>query len=650
MVTFSISTNKLMREVISHKIEKYLFSFALEKNSIKKHNLAEFNGVSEEIKQTILQDSILLFKDAPAGVIDLKTSYVVPDDSKAVYTEKKVIKILNENGKRAFSDIQIGFDASFQSIEIEKIRVYTKGQVYEIPQSYVRIVSPWSGTYSNYKIATINPPNIGLNSTIEYDYKLITHHSLHPNDLQFSMDLQYKVPILNQKHELIYAKGKTLNIKYPDEFKPEIKRDDKNIYYTWQANNTKAIEIENNSKISDYLPMIEGAFFTSWNEIYNWLKPHYIGKNLDLSEKNKKFVQDLTKQAKTQSEKLQLAYNWINENIRYVAIEVGQGGVYPRNANEIFENKYGDCKDQATLLTSFLRELDIKAYPVLINTSAKIDMDTSLKSLEFSHAITYVEMGNEKFFCDVIAKQTPYNYLHPMDQNKMCFIIKDNDYKLMRTPVSLAKENLRFIDMKVNLLKNDNIIVQKSNQNYGESNTAYKNYFIGMNSNDIKENIQYDISYFCPGGILETYNIENLRTIDKPITINETFKVPNWINNISDNIYSFKIPSVYFSFDEVDQVERIHDLIYETTQGKKYNIEIQLPDNYIIYKLPENMDVQTDEVDFKYKYNESKNKLTLEIEYYRKGINIKAKEYKAYKTIHDDILNKVQEAIILQKI
>ncbi|RPH32208.1 MAG: DUF3857 domain-containing protein [Bacteroidales bacterium] len=643
----------LANSVLNNKkkdIERYVYSSAKDNKTIKKFKIGEIKDLNSEIKELIMADSIQLFDDEPAGVIDLKTNYTVTKDNRSIFSEHKILKINNESGKDTYSDIQIGYDASFQSLDIEKVRVYyNDGNVFEIPSYFIRTITPWTGSYSNYKIATINLPNIVLNSVIEYKYKLTNHHCLHPNDFQFEVNIQDDIPIINQKHEITHSKDKKLNLKYSESYRPIYSEDIDNSYYSWHVKNTKPLKIEKNSKIFDYLPFIKGSFFKSWREVYDWLKPYYLGSNLELSDDLKNFLKTLTRDVSDESEKVRLAYNWINENIRYIAIEIGQGGVYPRNANEIYNNRFGDCKDQSILLVSFLRELGIKAYPVLINTSPRVDMDTTLHNLEFTHCITYVELKNKNFFCDVIAKQTPFNYLHPVDQNRYCYVIKDENYKIMRTPISEPVENLELKEMKIQMLKNGDLRVEKNNYSFGENNTANKNYFIDKSKDEIKEVIQYDISYFCPGATLDKYEIQNLNIIDKPIIINETFFIPNGVIKISGGKWLFKIPTVYFSFDEVDMTERKYDLHYETTAQKKYNIEISIPQDYKIDRLPEDMIVKSDEVDFTYKYSLKYDKLNLLILYNRKGSEVKVEKYPEFKKYHDDISKKLQESIILQK-
>jgi transglutaminase-like putative cysteine protease len=59
---------------------------------------------------------------------------------------------------------------------------------------------------------------------------------------------------------------------------------------------------------------------------------------------------------------------FVQRDIRYVAIELGIGGWQAHPAADIFTHKYGDCKDKVTLMSSMLSEIGIESYYVSINT------------------------------------------------------------------------------------------------------------------------------------------------------------------------------------------------------------------------------------------------------------------------------------------
>ena len=51
-----------------------------------------------------------------------------------------------------------------------------------------------------------------------------------------------------------------------------------------------------------------------------------------------------------------------------MAIEIGIGGYQPHYFQDILKNRYGDCKDKATLLSAMLKEIGLESYYVQINS------------------------------------------------------------------------------------------------------------------------------------------------------------------------------------------------------------------------------------------------------------------------------------------
>ena len=66
--------------------------------------------------------------------------------------------------------------------------------------------------------------------------------------------------------------------------------------------------------------------------------------------------------------KIDALYNYVSREIRYVAIEIGIGGYQPHPAPDVYKNKYGDCKDKATLLMTMLDHIGLRGYPALVGT------------------------------------------------------------------------------------------------------------------------------------------------------------------------------------------------------------------------------------------------------------------------------------------
>ena len=75
---------------------------------------------------------------------------------------------------------------------------------------------------------------------------------------------------------------------------------------------------------------------------------------------------EITKDKTTPAEQANAIYLWVNKNIRYLSIVADRSGWIPHAAAEILANRYGDCKDYATILYAMLKAKGIESYPVII--------------------------------------------------------------------------------------------------------------------------------------------------------------------------------------------------------------------------------------------------------------------------------------------
>ncbi|WP_028103794.1 DUF3857 and transglutaminase domain-containing protein [Pseudoduganella violaceinigra] len=79
---------------------------------------------------------------------------------------------------------------------------------------------------------------------------------------------------------------------------------------------------------------------------------------------------------------------WVRANIRYVAQNIGTGGVVPRAARDVLAHRYGDCKDHVALLEALLTSAGIGSTPALINYGNAFRLPSAPQNL--NHVITYI--------------------------------------------------------------------------------------------------------------------------------------------------------------------------------------------------------------------------------------------------------------------
>src|SRR5260370_5494896 len=113
---------------------------------------------------------------------------------------------------------------------------------------------------------------------------------------------------------------------------------------------------------------------------------------MDASAEIKQKTAALAASAPSQLEKMRTLAQFVQHDVRYVAIELGIGGLQPHPASDVFTHRYGDCKDKATLMRSMLREIGVESYYVVINTERGSVTPETPAHNGFNHAITAIKV------------------------------------------------------------------------------------------------------------------------------------------------------------------------------------------------------------------------------------------------------------------
>ena len=91
---------------------------------------------------------------------------------------------------------------------------------------------------------------------------------------------------------------------------------------------------------------------------------------------------------------MQVLADYVQQQIRYVAIEVGIGGLQPHPAADVFKHQYGDCKDKVTLLSTMLKQVGIDSYYVMVDTHRGI-VNPDFPSLRGNHMIMAIRLPQD---------------------------------------------------------------------------------------------------------------------------------------------------------------------------------------------------------------------------------------------------------------
>ncbi len=442
---------------------------------------------------------------------------------------------------------------------------------------------------------------------------------------------------------------KLLNEKYNDfyaDLKPKVSQANGAVSYTWEFKNIPQIIPESQMPAeSEINPAMLFSNFNSWQEIYNWwwgLAKDKIAADSVIKEK----VKELTKDKNSGEDSARAIYNFCAQNIRYVAVEYGQAGYEPHSAGEVLKNKYGDCKDQAILLVTMLKEAGISAWPVLIATRSEYDLRDDFPSMLFNHCIAAVSVKDKLIFLDPTAETCSFEDLPADDQNRKVLLFKEDKYEIHSTPLQPARRNIIKQETLVKIKAGEGIWSTKSIFALGIYEQAQRYWLIYTPPELIRRQIEERIQESSIGSSLEKYEIKNLKDLNNHVTLNYDFAGPEYFINAG----KLRILPEYSGIDTfmVAQDKRRYPVDFAVLDTKENIVTIELPPGFSLKYLPENIEIENPWFKFMVKYSHKKSKIffTQRIEAAKRMIS--ENEYPEFKKAIEELARRLKQRIVLE--
>ncbi len=278
------------------------------------------------------------------------------------------------------------------------------GQDYEVTEKGVSEQSPLAaaaGVFLDAKRKSMKIPAPDPGSLVGYEYEIEEQ----PFFLQSKWDFQGFDPVLESHYRLELPADWQVKSSWINHGSIDAVRAGTNTW-EWTATDLGAIRRERQmpplsgvaaSMVVSLLPpggTPEHNAFTSWSDIGQW----YTGLVGQRSESSNAIRQEVTALTGSQHDtfaKMHAVAEFVQSQIRYVAIELGIGSWQPNAASDIYTNRYGDCKDKSTLAIAMMKQLGIESYYVIINGRRDAISGNDPAHNGFNHAIMAISLPED---------------------------------------------------------------------------------------------------------------------------------------------------------------------------------------------------------------------------------------------------------------
>jgi hypothetical protein len=524
----------------------------------------------------------------------------------AVYRRKVAYTILNENAEK-YAAMVVGYDKLRKVSSFEGTLYDAKGNILRKAKS--KDVKDFSAVqdislFDDNRIKVLDFTNQFYPYTVEFETEVKYNNTYMLPDWFPQQD--EKLAVENSSYSFIAPADYTIRFKaFNYEGQPSSSTEKNKQIKTWKVTGLAAIKrLFASPTWNELTPSVYFAPSEFEMEGYkgNGSSWQDLGKfPLALNEGRDKLpddviqkVTDLTKDITDEKEKIRALYNFLQQNTRYISIQLGIGGLQPFEASFVAKKGYGDCKALSNYMYSLLKAAGIKSYYTLVKGGRDLDdkyLVEDFPSDQFNHIILCVPLSKDTMWLECTSQTESAGYMGDFTGNRKALLITEEGGKLVSTPHYGIKENVqvRAIKGKIN---SDGALVMNVTTNYKCLQQDEKSALINQLSKDkVKKYLQEDLE-------LSTYEVSNFKYEQKKNVLPE---IDEQLDVIVDNYATITGKRLFITPNVLsrggmklsDEEERKVDIVLDYEFRNEDNYEIEIPEGYSLEAMPQDVSLKT---------------------------------------------------------
>jgi len=393
--------------------------------------------------------------------LDTRVRY--ENDGTGLHERTAVIRIQSQAGIEQYGQLVFGYSSATEKLEVNYVRVRKPdGQVVETPATNAQDFAPEvlrsAPMYSDYRERHVTVAGLRPGDVLEYRTTTLITTPLATGEFWYEYRFPKHIAVTQARLEIDVPRTRDLKLKSPNRKYATADEGDRRIY-RWTVENIAPDrkdkdkdqdDAEEADDSDDETADVQLTTFKDWQQVAHWYAK-LQGERVVVDDGIRKKAAELTAGATTPQEKAQRLYYYVAKDIRYVSLSFGVGRLQPHASTEVMQGSYGDCKDKHTLLSALLRATGIQSYPVLIDSSRKLDEDVPSPG-QFDHVITVAKIDKDWVWLDATSEVAPFALLlYPLRDKQAVLAADDTEGGLRRTPATAPGKSIvsRSMDGKV---------------------------------------------------------------------------------------------------------------------------------------------------------------------------------------------------------
>ena len=293
---------------------------------------------------------------------------------------------------------------------------------------------------------------------------------------------------------------------------------------------------------------------------------------------------------------------FVQKQVRYFVIEMGIGGNQPHFAADIFRNRYGDCKDKATLVSAMLSSVGIHSALMMVDHRRGV-VDPDAPSIVGDHMIAAIEIpkgydsprlrsvitaktGRRYLIFDPTWEKTAFGQLENNLQGGYGVLLEGADSEVVQLPVLAPELNTIRRTASFHLQPDGSLKGTVTEKRFGDVSEYSRGLYTMGDAKEQREYLDHMLGQDFTTFQVSDVKVENADALNKDLTTTYTLAADRFGKNMGALL--MVRPRVLGSeYLEADHEPRTVPINLRQTMQIKDDYDIELPPGYGVDEIPD---------------------------------------------------------------
>lgn len=321
--------------------------------------------------------------------------------------EARTPSLIGEAGK-----FEIGFNPAFETLALHRVEVRRDGAWHSRldPKrvSLARREDEFEKDIANGAVsALIVLDDVRVGDVVRISYTVDGANPVLAGQATDWMRLAFGSPALETRYRVLYDAGTPLKTHRENtDVEPEIRQGGDGVEVVVRGRGAATVVGHAGyPRWYQPYPTVQVAREQSWRHVVDWALPLYPAVEGALPSELERHL-GRWRGLPDRNAQLTAALRLVQDEVRYFGIEMGEASHRPHAPHEVWERRFGDCKDKAYLLTTLLGRLGIEAVPALVSVGQGEAVRRRLPSASaFDHVIVRARIDGRTVWVDPTLSQ-----------------------------------------------------------------------------------------------------------------------------------------------------------------------------------------------------------------------------------------------------